>query len=64
MRSPSRAAGTGLNALLPARIQAARQGTVVHLARPSDQVARLLELTGCDQVFPVDLDVPPPRSAR
>ncbi|WP_405000773.1 STAS domain-containing protein [Kitasatospora cathayae] len=41
-----------LNALLLARIQARRQGTVVHLARPSHQVARLLDITGCDQVLP------------
>ncbi|MFD8706706.1 STAS domain-containing protein [Kitasatospora sp. NPDC059648] len=54
----------GLNALLLAQSQAACQGhrRVVQLAPPSDQVARLLEITGCDRVFPVDLGVP--RSAR
>ncbi|GHH82081.1 anti-sigma factor antagonist [Kitasatospora indigofera] len=45
---------TGLNALLQARIDAERQGTVVHLARPTPAVARVLEITGADQVFPVD----------
>ncbi|MFG3229950.1 STAS domain-containing protein [Kitasatospora sp. NPDC048194] len=39
---------SGLNALLLARIQADRQGTTVHLARPSERVARLLELTGAE----------------
>ncbi|WP_043478046.1 STAS domain-containing protein [Kitasatospora sp. MBT66] len=55
---------TGLNALLLARIEAARAGTTVHLARPSHIVARLLEITGTDQVFPIDPDVPAARSAR
>lgn len=54
----------GLNALLLARIQAHRQGTVIHLARPSHQVARLLDITGCDQAFPIDPDAPSPRPAR
>ncbi|MEU6973046.1 STAS domain-containing protein [Kitasatospora aureofaciens] len=54
----------GLNALLLTRIQADRQGTVVHLAKPSERVARLLEITGADQVFPVDPDVPAPRPPR
>ncbi|MER6400834.1 STAS domain-containing protein [Kitasatospora sp. NPDC001603] len=49
----------GLNALLIARIEAARQGTVVRLARPSHAVARMLEITGADQVFPIEQDVPP-----
>ncbi|MFI8462047.1 STAS domain-containing protein [Kitasatospora sp. NPDC085464] len=72
--SPTTAPGTtaswpavssaGLNALLLARIRAGRQGTVVHLARPSGRVTRLLELTGADQVFAVDSDVPWPRPAR
>ncbi|MFI8085820.1 STAS domain-containing protein [Kitasatospora sp. NPDC086009] len=50
---------TGLNALLVARREAARQGTVVRLARPSHAVARVLEMTGADRVFPVEQDVPP-----
>ncbi|MER6302038.1 STAS domain-containing protein [Kitasatospora sp. NPDC001539] len=54
----------GLNALLLARIQARRQGTVIHLVHPSQQVARLLDITGCDQVFPVDPDVPSPWPSR
>ncbi|MFC9331731.1 STAS domain-containing protein [Kitasatospora sp. NPDC057015] len=49
---------TGLNALLQARIDAEGQGTVIHLARPASAVARLLEITGADQVFPIDPDVP------
>ncbi|MFJ9777778.1 STAS domain-containing protein [Kitasatospora sp. NPDC101157] len=54
----------GLNALLLTRIQADRQGTVVHLAQPSERVARLLEITGADRVFPVDPDLPAPRPSR
>ncbi|MFE9905091.1 STAS domain-containing protein [Streptomyces achromogenes] len=34
---------TGLNTLLAARLTASRQGTVVHLARPSHRVDRLLD---------------------
>ncbi|MFD9597130.1 STAS domain-containing protein [Kitasatospora sp. NPDC059973] len=55
---------TGLNALPRARIEAERQGTTLHLARPSASVARILELTGADHVFPVDPHVPAPRAAR
>ncbi|MFD0260075.1 STAS domain-containing protein [Kitasatospora indigofera] len=49
---------SGLNALLQARIDAQGQGSVLRLARPTPAVARLLEITGADQVFPVDPDVP------
>ncbi|MFF1875082.1 STAS domain-containing protein [Kitasatospora herbaricolor] len=49
---------TGLNVLLQARTDAERQGTVVHLARPTPAVARVLEITGADQLFPVDPDLP------
>ncbi|MFD8707074.1 STAS domain-containing protein [Kitasatospora sp. NPDC059648] len=54
----------GLHALLPTRIQADRQGAAGYLLRPFDQVARLLDITGCDQVLPLDMDVPLPRLAR
>ncbi|MFJ9775749.1 STAS domain-containing protein [Kitasatospora sp. NPDC101157] len=54
----------GLNALLLTRIQADRQGTVVHLVQPSERVARLLEVTGADRVFPVDPDIPAPQPPR
>ncbi|MFE3109709.1 STAS domain-containing protein [Kitasatospora indigofera] len=49
---------SGLNTLVQARRDAECQDTVVHLARPSDIVARVLEITGVDQIFPVDKDVP------
>ncbi|MFD0264889.1 STAS domain-containing protein [Kitasatospora indigofera] len=48
----------GLNTLLQARREAERQDTVIRLARPSDIVTRLLEMTGVDQLFPVDRVVP------
>ncbi|MER8188181.1 STAS domain-containing protein [Kitasatospora sp. NPDC094015] len=54
---------SGLNELLRLRIEAARHGTAVHLARPSRPVARVLKITGADRVFPVDSDVPGPRAA-
>ncbi|WP_329611643.1 STAS domain-containing protein [Kitasatospora herbaricolor] len=43
---------SGLNALLRARIETGRQGLTLHLARPAHAVARLLEITGADKVFP------------
>ncbi|GHH81982.1 anti-sigma factor antagonist [Kitasatospora indigofera] len=49
---------SGLNTLLQARLDAERQDTAFHLARPTDIVARVLEITGTDQVFPVDQVVP------
>ncbi|MET9617517.1 STAS domain-containing protein [Kitasatospora indigofera] len=49
---------SGLNTLVQARLDAERQDTAVHLARPSDIVMRVLEITGVDQAFPVDKDVP------
>lgn len=55
---------TGLNALLLARTEAARAGTTLHLARPSHTVARVLEITGADQGFPIDPNVPAARPAR
>ncbi|MBV6702964.1 STAS domain-containing protein [Kitasatospora aureofaciens] len=42
----------GLNALLLARIQAHRQGTVVHLARPSERVAGCWRSPGPTGCFP------------
>lgn len=44
---------TGLNALLHLRLDAQGRGVPVHLAAVTDRVARLLEITGVDQVFPV-----------
>src|SRR5690242_3320470 len=48
----------GLDTLLQARLDAERQDTAVRLARPTDIVMRVLELTGTALVFPVDHDVP------
>ncbi|MGW4897696.1 STAS domain-containing protein [Kitasatospora sp. NPDC004240] len=47
-----------LNTLLRARADAQRQGTRLYLARPTSQVARLLEVTGADGVFTVVAGVP------
>jgi anti-anti-sigma factor len=44
---------TGLNALLRLRLDAQGRGVPVHLAAVTDRVARVLEITGADQVFPV-----------
>lgn len=55
---------SGLNVLLLAQIEAARAGTTIHLARATGAVARVLEITGADQVFPVDPDVPGSRTER
>ncbi|MFE2916999.1 STAS domain-containing protein [Kitasatospora indigofera] len=49
---------SGLNALVQGRIEAERQSTVVHLARPAAAVTRLLEITGADRIFRIDTDVP------
>ncbi|MCX5215299.1 STAS domain-containing protein [Kitasatospora sp. NBC_00240] len=46
---------SGLNGLLKGRIEAERQGVTIHLGRPAPTVARVLQITGADQVFPVDL---------
>ncbi|MFE2916941.1 STAS domain-containing protein [Kitasatospora indigofera] len=48
----------GLNALLQIRLDAERQGTVVHLGRPTHIVTRVLEMTRADLLFPLDPDVP------
>ncbi|MFJ1709536.1 STAS domain-containing protein [Kitasatospora sp. NPDC088346] len=45
-------------ALLQARTEAERQGVTLHLAHPTHPVARVLEITGADQVFPVDQEDP------
>lgn len=45
---------SALNAMLLAHRQAQRTGTQLRLASPGGIVARMLELTGADQVFPVD----------
>ncbi|MFC8454108.1 STAS domain-containing protein [Kitasatospora sp. NPDC057223] len=52
----------GLNALLRARADAIQQGTALHLTRPTHIVARMLEITGTDQVFTIDQHVPAARS--
>ncbi|WP_329611676.1 STAS domain-containing protein [Kitasatospora herbaricolor] len=49
---------SGLNALLRARIETGRSGLNLHLARPAHAVARLLEITGADKVFPIDPGIP------
>ena len=49
---------TGLNALLRTRTEAQRKGVAFHLARPTDIVARFPTITGTDQVFFIDQDVP------
>ncbi|MFC8453833.1 STAS domain-containing protein [Kitasatospora sp. NPDC057223] len=49
---------SGLSTLLRTRLEAARQGTELHLARPTQVVLRILEITGADQVFTIDQDVP------
>ena len=54
---------TGLGTLLRARDDAAHQGAALHLAHPTRIVARLLEITGADQVFTIDPDLPAPRPA-
>ncbi|MFD0264891.1 hypothetical protein ACFVH7_42290 [Kitasatospora indigofera] len=48
---------------MQARLDAERQDTVIRLARPTDIVTLVLEITGTDQVLPVDSDVPPPPRA-
>ncbi|MFD0258935.1 STAS domain-containing protein [Kitasatospora indigofera] len=48
----------GLNTLLQTRFDAERQGTELRVGRPTDIVTRVLEMTGTDQVFAVDSDVP------
>ncbi|MFC6600301.1 STAS domain-containing protein [Kitasatospora paranensis] len=49
---------SGLNTLLRARMAAVRQGTIVHLARPSHPVVRVLRITGTDRLFDIDQDAP------
>ncbi|WP_329493011.1 STAS domain-containing protein [Kitasatospora herbaricolor] len=49
---------SGLDALLGARIETGRQGLTLDLARPAHAVARLLEITGADKVFPIDPGIP------
>ena len=49
---------SGLSALLHARRDAERTGAVVRLARLPHRVARILEITGADQVFAAAPDIP------
>jgi anti-anti-sigma factor len=48
---------TGLNALLRLRVDAENRGIRVHLAAPSEQVVRVLGITGTDAVFPVHASI-------
>lgn len=45
---------SGLNVLLRARLEAVESGHTLRLAAPNPQMLRLLELTGCLGLFPVD----------
>ncbi|MFE3113410.1 STAS domain-containing protein [Kitasatospora indigofera] len=45
----------GIDALLLARTETDRQGVTLHLGHPTHAVARVLEITGADQLIPVDL---------
>ncbi|MFD8695414.1 STAS domain-containing protein [Kitasatospora purpeofusca] len=49
---------SGLNTLLRARLIALEAGVELRLAAPSRQLARLLAVTGVDEVLPVDEVVP------
>ncbi|MFE3114201.1 STAS domain-containing protein [Kitasatospora indigofera] len=46
----------GLGALLRARAETERAGVKLRLARPTNAVVRLLEITGADHVLTVDRD--------
>ncbi|MEU6892485.1 STAS domain-containing protein [Streptomyces sp. NPDC046557] len=48
---------SGLNLLLAARLDAEKAGLGVRLAAPTQQLLRLLEITGADTVFTVDTTV-------
>ncbi|MFJ9523625.1 STAS domain-containing protein [Kitasatospora sp. NPDC101801] len=54
---------TGLDVLIRAHLEAARTGTALRLARPSQSVTRILKLTGTDQVLLTDLDLSAARPA-
>ncbi|WP_052757672.1 STAS domain-containing protein [Streptomyces yangpuensis] len=58
LRNSSFCDSAGLNTLLDARRRAVRTGHVLHLAAPSHQLLRLLELTGSSSSFPLDASVP------
>ncbi|WP_329192738.1 MULTISPECIES: STAS domain-containing protein [unclassified Streptomyces] len=48
---------SGLNLLLAARLDAEKAGLGVRLAAPTQQLLRLLEITGADTVFTIDTTV-------
>lgn len=48
---------TALNALLRLRLDAEAFGILVHLCAPPQIVARVLEITGADTVFPIHPDL-------
>ncbi|WP_371483312.1 STAS domain-containing protein [Kitasatospora sp. NBC_00315] len=49
---------SGLNAILLAQRRARHAGTQLRLASPGTVVARMLAMTGVDQVFPIDRHAP------
>ncbi|MFE5807359.1 STAS domain-containing protein [Streptomyces sp. NPDC056491] len=49
---------SGLNALLAARLIAAKANAAVHLANPAPQLQRLLQITGAESLFPREDDLP------
>ncbi|MEV7725362.1 STAS domain-containing protein [Streptomyces sp. NPDC087917] len=48
---------SGLNLLLSLRLDAERQGVTLRLAALTEQLSRLLQLTGADGVFTIDRTV-------
>lgn len=48
---------SGLNLLLGVRLDAEKAGLAVRLAAPTQQLLRLLEITGADSVFTIDATV-------
>ncbi|GLW73877.1 hypothetical protein Kpho02_61750 [Kitasatospora phosalacinea] len=55
---------SGLNSLLTARLEANRHGTLLALAHPGQQVARLLQTTGTASLFPLSPLPPRPQLPR
>ncbi|MGI5447989.1 STAS domain-containing protein [Streptomyces sp. CA-243310] len=49
---------SGLNLLLSLRLDTEREGIALRLAAPTDQLSRLLQLTGADGVFTISRTVP------
>lgn len=55
---------SGLNALLRLRRHAGENGGSLALAAPTDQIMRMLRLTGADAVLPLYADVTEARAAQ